>query len=281
MHDDRREGGGAGNGATPERPAISADGVTTDGATMGVMAPVDDELERARALGDPTRLAIFRRIEQAGGVPVDVATLTTHVGLHHTAVRQHLAKLRAAGLVAEEQLPAAGRGRPRHGFRLVAPPPVPANADGYRHLAALLAEAVRTGRPVREVGRDAGRAAAEAQPYAAAADPVEVLLGEATRLGFDPVLEGDEVILRTCPYAEVAAEDPATVCSVHLGLAEGIADAVGSLTITGLQPLDPRTGGCRLGVQHPPPPDSAPPFDGAERPGRPAQARPVGGAAGR
>lgn len=48
--------------------------------------------EQARALGDPTRHAIFRNIAEAGG-PVGVAELTEQLGLNHNAIRQHLAKL--------------------------------------------------------------------------------------------------------------------------------------------------------------------------------------------
>ena len=47
---------------------------------------------QARALGDPTRHELFRYIADAGR-PVDVAELTKHLGLHHNAIRQHLAKL--------------------------------------------------------------------------------------------------------------------------------------------------------------------------------------------
>ena len=56
--------------------------------------------EQARALGDPTRHAIFRYLADAG-TPVDVAELTEHFGLNHNAIRQHLAKLVHAGLVTE------------------------------------------------------------------------------------------------------------------------------------------------------------------------------------
>ena len=48
--------------------------------------------EQARALGDPTRHAIFRYILDSGA-PVGVGELTSHFGLNHNAVRQHLTKL--------------------------------------------------------------------------------------------------------------------------------------------------------------------------------------------
>ena len=67
---------------------------------------------QARALGDPTRHELFRYIADAGR-PVDVAELTKHLGLHHNAIRQHLAKLVEAALVTESTAPTVGRGRPR------------------------------------------------------------------------------------------------------------------------------------------------------------------------
>ena len=66
----------------------------------------------ARALGDPTRHRLFRYIADAPE-PVGVAELTSHVGLNHNAVRQHLAVLKEAGLVREET--ETGPGAAGHG----------------------------------------------------------------------------------------------------------------------------------------------------------------------
>ena len=58
--------------------------------------------EQARALGDPTRHAIFRHIAQAG-TPVGIAQLNEQFPFNHNAIRQHLAKLLSAGLVMESK----------------------------------------------------------------------------------------------------------------------------------------------------------------------------------
>ncbi len=68
-------------------------------------------LVQSRALGDPTRNAIFVHLRDAPE-PVTVAELTDRFGLNHNAIRQHLAKLRAAGLATEHRDPPSGRGRP-------------------------------------------------------------------------------------------------------------------------------------------------------------------------
>ncbi|HRE03950.1 MAG TPA: helix-turn-helix domain-containing protein, partial [Ilumatobacteraceae bacterium] len=67
--------------------------------------PDQDVLRQSRALGDPTRYAVFAYLRDAPG-GAGVAELTEHFGLNHNAIRQHLAKLVAASLVGalSEQL---------------------------------------------------------------------------------------------------------------------------------------------------------------------------------
>lgn len=214
---------------------------------------------QAQALGDPTRHAIFRHIVEAG-LPVDVAALTAHVGLHHNAVRQHLAKLVDAGLVVETRAAAGGRGRPRLLYE-VAP-----GADSrwgvtgpYERLSALLAEIVRTGDGPLEVGRRAGgrhrttarrSAATEAPPPpGVAADGTAEVAAAMAREGFEPEVrrrrERIEVVLHTCPYESTALADPGVVCALHRGLAEGVAEGT-DVTVEDLVARDPRRAGCRL-----------------------------------
>ena len=54
-------------------------------------------------------------------------------------------------------------------------------------------------------------------------------------------------MLRTCPFASIALADPDTVCSLHLGIAEGVAEVAGGrLAVDELVPHDPRRAKCRL-----------------------------------
>ena len=56
-----------------------------------------------------------------------------------------------------------------------------------------------------------------------------------------------DVVLRTCPFATTALVDPDTVCSMHLGIAEGIAEQTGGrIVVDELVPHDPRRANCRL-----------------------------------
>ncbi len=45
--------------------------------------------------------------------------------------------------------------------------------------------------------------------------------------------------------------DPATVCQLHLGLAEGVASELGEGAVVDLAAKDPRQAGCRLEVRIP------------------------------
>lgn len=209
---------------------------------------------QARALGDPTRHEVFRYIAEADR-PVDVAELTDHLGLHHNAIRQHLAKLVDARLVAEATAARAGRGRPRLVYTVDPSAESRWGVTGpYERLTLLLSEIIRTGDTAVEVGRRAGRQATAAST--AGADPVAGLVDLMARHGFEPTAtrQGAEIdiVLGTCPFATTAMVDPDTVCALHLGLAGGAADALDGLVIDELVARDPRRGGCvlRCHVEH-------------------------------
>jgi predicted ArsR family transcriptional regulator len=208
-----------------------------------------DVSRQAKALGDPTRHAIFRAVVDSEG-PVDVAGLTARFGLNHNAIRQHLNKLCAAGLVIEEVGPRTGPGRPRLQYR----PALAANEDWgiptpYEELSVMLVQALASGRSPREVGVEAGRRMAAELPQTA--DPVDWIEINAARQGFEPRRverrASVDLVLGRCPYQAPATAAPDIICELHLGLAEGIAEAAGDdLEVKGLVARDPRRAGCRL-----------------------------------
>ena len=209
---------------------------------------LDASVQRAaRALGDPTRHRIFRLIADAPS-PLVVDELAGAVGVHPNAVRQHLAKLVDADLVVVTTLPVSGPGRPPLGYAIAPDAAGRWATDGpYQHLAMLLSEVIRTGDPAREVGRRAGRRLGESSTDD---DGVAAIVAEMARQGFAPsaTTRGDvvEVALHACPFAAVAAVDPTTVCDLHAGLADGLAEVVGSVAVDHLAPQDPRRGPCVL-----------------------------------
>jgi predicted ArsR family transcriptional regulator len=204
--------------------------------------------EQAKALGDPTRHAIFRHISQAGRA-VGIAELNDQFPFNHNAIRQHLAKLVAAGLVVETKAPTTGRGRPRLVYEINPAVEGQWGTTGpYERLSRLLVEVIRTGLDPEEVGR---RAADVFRVPSPSGDMVADVSAAMARQGFEPEVRprrgGAEIVLHNCPFATTAVADRDTVCALHLGIAEGLTDA--TATVTELVAHDPRKAGCRLRIR--------------------------------
>jgi predicted ArsR family transcriptional regulator len=204
--------------------------------------------EQARALGDPTRHAIYRHIAD-GDRPITIAELNEHFPFNHNAIRQHLAKLLAAGLIIESKLQGGGRGRPRLVYE---PNPATEGQWGtsgpYERLSRLLVEIIRTGLDPAEIGRQAADLFRVASP---SGDVVADISAAMARQGFDPEIRqargGAEIVLHQCPFAAVALADRRTVCALHLGIAEGLNDDTAA--VTELVAHDPRKADCRLRIR--------------------------------
>lgn len=205
--------------------------------------------EQARALGDPTRHRIFRYIADSDH-PVDVAELTSHFELNHNAIRQHLAKLVEAGLVTQETGTPLKPGRPRLLYR------IDPTVDGrwgtespYHRLSMLLIDMLTSGSTAEEAGRRAGRDL-DMRPPTTATDRIAAMQEAIARGGFEPMArrrgETLEYVLGNCPFADAAVADPETVCGLHLGLAQGLADQLDGFVVDDLIRRNPHRAGCRL-----------------------------------
>ena len=203
---------------------------------------------QARALGDPTRHAIFRHVMDSAD-PVSVAELTDEFGLNHNAVRQHLAKLVDVGLVSETTESREGPGRPRLLYSVGPHAESRWGAVGpYERLSLMLSEMVRTGDSPVDVGRRVGRRYGPDSNLRD--DPVVQLTNQMALHGFDPTVKVTgrrvELVLHSCPFATTALADPDTICNLHLGIAQGVAERLGSVVVDELIPRDPRRAMCRL-----------------------------------
>lgn len=211
--------------------------------------------QQARALGDPTRHRIFRYLADAGG-PVGVAELTEHMGLNHNAIRQHLAKLIAAGLVVERTASGGSRGRPRLIYEIEPSAESRWGVTGpYERLSRLLSEIIRTGDTPVEVGRrSVQRAPADSS---SPDDAIDALADAMSREGFDPEVRRRanriDVILHACPFESTAVADPDIVCNLHLGIAQGLAAHTDRVVLDELIAKDPRRANCRLRFHVDPP----------------------------
>jgi predicted ArsR family transcriptional regulator len=205
--------------------------------------------EQARALGDPTRHAIFRHITEAGR-PIGVAELNEQFPFNHNAIRQHLAKLVAADLVIESHTQGGGRGRPRLVYE---PNPAVEGQWGttgpYERLSRLLVEIIRSRRDPEEVGRSAADLFRVASP---SGDIVADISAAMARQGFEPQIRtvrgGAEIVLDNCPFATAALGDRETVCAIHLGIAKGLA-ADSNAIVSELVAYDPRKAGCKIRIR--------------------------------
>jgi predicted ArsR family transcriptional regulator len=203
--------------------------------------------EQARALGDPTRHEIFRYISTAPS-GVGIAEINAEFPFNHNAIRQHVAKLIAAGLVTERRESGGRPGRPRLVYELAPSVDSRWGAIGpYERLSLLLAEIVESGDPPLEVGRRAGRATAASPPVLD--DGADRMQAAMARQGFEPELRRKartaEILLHKCPFEAAALTHRDTVCTLHLGLAEGLAEGT-NVSVEELVAKDPRKACCRI-----------------------------------
>jgi len=207
-----------------------------------------DIQREARALGDPTRHRLFRYIVEADR-PVGVAELTKFVDLNHNAVRQHLAVLKQVNLIVEETEVRQSPGRPSLLYRLHPEAAGKWETIGsYAWLAGLLAEALKLNLSVREVGYREGHR--RGMLIHDVEDSVKAMEQELYTNGFRPIRSerGAKIdfVLGRCPFEDVAMTNPEEVCQLHLGLAEGLAQSLGNLSVDRLVKKNPQLAGCRL-----------------------------------
>ena len=162
-----------------------------------------------------------------------IRELADAVGLHPNSVREQLARLAEAGLVATEAASPSGRGRPR--LRYVARPEED-EQEPYRALARVLAEELeRMADPATraaEAGERWGRALIRPAGIVTDEDAaVGRLVGLLADAGFEPEgpdLPGGPIRLRRCPFEPLARDHRVVVCGVHLGLMRGALREMGA-----------------------------------------------------
>jgi predicted ArsR family transcriptional regulator len=185
----------------------------------------------APALGE-SRARVLAVLQDAGE-PLGVGEVAKRVGLHANTARFHLAALVEAGVVerAVEEREQPGRPRTLYTAR---PQAARAGQRSYRLLAEILASyvAAETPRPAQaavQAGQAWGRYLAERPPPFRRIDAdtaTEHLVRALSDIGFAPeaVTAGRQrqVLLHHCPFREAAEEHREVVCSIHLGLMQGL-----------------------------------------------------------
>jgi predicted ArsR family transcriptional regulator len=183
-----------------------------------------------KALAGDSRLALLDVLEQAGG-PLDAVEAGRRVGLHRNTARVHLDQLVEVGLVEKHNEQRSLPGRPRvlyskaEGALEGATPNEDIDDIDYRELARVLAAQLARSADAGQQAELAGRR------WAAAVDKADVPSGSVTSeiaieavteimddLGFRPVADDRRILLRRCPFADLAKEQRQVICGVHLGI---------------------------------------------------------------
>ena len=213
----------------------------------------DRRLSAYRALASGSRVAILHLL-QGADEPLGIADIATAVGLHPNTAREHLDRLIGAGFVVSETEVRLTRGRPRLRYRAVERAAAATlDVRARAQLARLLVSGYgKTMTSPADSAREAGHQWAVALAATGGERPADLSEQDAGRaqvialethfedLGFAPEVDpsGTEIHLRRCPFADLARERTDVVCSVHLGLAQGVlANVPGPMRATGLDPF--------------------------------------------
>jgi len=170
---------------------------------------------------------------QEAETPLDARELGTRVGLHWNTVRSHLRVLAAAGLVSARREQRTRPGRPRVLYQAAAEPLEERALASYRLLVQILASHLAgSERDPSARAEEAGRlwgAQLVRRPPPSTTISKEETIDQVVRLheeyGFRPQLRraknGQEIVLKRCPFQEVATTYQTVICPVHLGLMRG------------------------------------------------------------
>ncbi len=169
---------------------------------------------------------------RVAGSPLGVQEIAHRTGLHTNTARFHLDGLVEAGLAERTPEARDQPGRPRTVYRALAS----GGAIGRRSyhllaeiLSSLIADATaEPGGAATEAGRTWGRYLTQRPApfqHLDADQAIERLTGTLQEIGFAPEATGDgrqhRILLRHCPFREVAQHHPGVVCPLHLGLMQG------------------------------------------------------------
>lgn len=202
------------------------------------MEPVQD-IERVALLREPVRRRLYF-VVRGSRTPVSREEAAVAAGVSRSLAAFHLDRLADAGLLEVEYRRLSGRrgrgaGRPAKLYRAgrerveVSLPPTRYALAGELMIRALReagpsaspVEAVRRSSEAygREAAGELGRGIRRRAPLPRMAEALE-------RLGFEPEEDGERVLLRNCPFHELAQRDPELVCGMNEAFLRGLADGL-------------------------------------------------------
>lgn len=197
------------------------------------------DIERVALLREPVRRRLYFVVRGAGR-PVSREEAALTAGVSRSLAAFHLDRLADGGLLEVEYRRLSGRrgrgaGRPAKLYR-GGRDRVEVSLPRTRYALAgdLLIRALREAGPNRapvaaveesaeasgrESARDLGREIRRRAPLAR-------MTGALERLGFEPEEDGERILLRNCPFHELARRDPELVCGMNEAFLRGLADGL-------------------------------------------------------
>jgi predicted ArsR family transcriptional regulator len=176
---------------------------------------------------------VLRHLQSRPG-PATASEVAGALRIHANTAREHLEGLTRAGFLVRSRQQPRGRGRPCTLYGVDPSGGKESVAPEYAALAGVLAAVISRGSD--SPGEDAGRAgrawgaalAGDERPPTAAGARRRVVhvLAE---MGFEPRADRPALsaALTRCPLLEVARLHTEVVCSVHLGLVQGLMESMG------------------------------------------------------
>ena len=217
-------------------PGQAAEDVSTDASTH-----VSTDVSAVASLDEPTRRRIYDHL-CAHALPVSRDDVADAVGVGRRTAAFHLDRLTEQGLLTVSFARRSGRsgpgaGRPaklyQRSARVVSVSLPPRHYDlAGSLLAGAFVEAQQSGeapgsvldRRARDLGRAlAGEQSGGKQPGGADTGVLMTLLEEH---GYEPLVEGGDILLRNCPFHAMAQEHTALICGMSLHLLEGVLDGL-------------------------------------------------------
>lgn len=210
----------------------------------------EQAVEQLCVLEDPVRRSVYLAV-RAAAAPVDRADVARATGISTRLAAFHLEKLLEEGYVDAFYPPGPRRrlaGRPRKHYR-------PANLElevsipprRYDLIAEILVEALAKQSDghdhLDEIAARYGRRIGSA----VRADAGETRLVSALRrVGYEPIIDGDDIVLRNCPFHRAAEMSREVVCNMNRAFVTGL--LAGTRAGSRVAVLDPAPQRCCVRV---------------------------------
>jgi predicted ArsR family transcriptional regulator len=206
------------------------------------------------ALADDTRRALYEYVVTQPD-PVGREQAAAALGIAQHNVNFHLDRLVAEGLLEVEYRRLSGRsgpgaGRPsklyRRSDREFAVSLPPRRYDLVGDILAAAVSRTAAGLPLEqalraaalEEGRDVGGAATGVD----VTQPLVAVAGVLASQGYEPQVEGDDVVLSNCPFDTLAKKHTDLVCGLNRDFVQGVAEGLGCEHVAAC--LEPEPGQC-------------------------------------